>query len=909
MIKNIKNKTFRLFVSSTFEDFINERNLLQKEVFPYIENYCLKNGFQFQAIDLRWGVTEEAQIDHQTMQICINEVNLCKNHPQPNFLIMLGNRYGWIPVPNIIEKEEFESILNNATQKEKKYLIKWFKLDENHIPSSYFLIQRRKKYINSEIWLKEENIIRDILQKLVTKTNLDSNLKEKYFLSATEQEAIHGIFNNIDIDISIKIDNVFAYYKNFNEDEEDERLSSLKNKINNYLNEDNIFYSSTNQYFVSNIKHYLKNSIKKHIELIGEIDNNEKEIFEHEIFKNSRIEVFHGRSKEIKILKEYIYSYNNEPFIVSGCSGIGKSSFLAKIINEIKNKKIVYRFIGATDNSTNLRELLISICNELNIEIQFDQDEKIFFKQVNNIFKEIKTNVVIILDALDQLVEKKQISWLPKVLPNNLKIIISVLNDIKYGNENFYFSELSNSVDFNNIMILEPLKNTLNIKKIITNYLENDSRKVTNEQMNYIISKYNKVKTPLYLKIIIETVKNWKSHSEIKSLFLEESIQEQIKLYRKDLTEKYHHPKIIVEKVFEYINTSKDGLSEHEIIDIIRKDYEIKEKLDSKYFEYIDNKLPIIYWIRLTYQISSFLKIINIDGFTYLKFFHREFNFPTINYYHENLALYFSKSVKKYDVIRNVFHLDKLDRLSDVKKILSLEYKFISFISNHDIDFTKKILDNIDENNDLLNSINFYLYNKNMDIDIKNMLKYLRLVLHQYFIHNNDVNITYKLVRSMIHLAKEIYTEQSLFIKLLYEYSHLLVNIIDKQKEIAYSQKCIECAFYFTSYYLEEFCPACNSTNMSSELIEIENIITDIRHIPDEAFLNIDSINSINIEERNFEFKNLNLLEKDNLNDYNKKDVSLNELIYKQDKSLQEEQKYKEIESLIKLKFSEIQKN
>lgn len=49
------------------------KEIYYKKVFPVIEKYCLSKGFQFQAVDLRWGVTEEAQIDHKTMQICINE--------------------------------------------------------------------------------------------------------------------------------------------------------------------------------------------------------------------------------------------------------------------------------------------------------------------------------------------------------------------------------------------------------------------------------------------------------------------------------------------------------------------------------------------------------------------------------------------------------------------------------------------------------------------------------------------------------------------------------------------------------------------------------------------------------------------------------------------------------------------
>ena len=43
----------RVFVSSTFSDLKAERNALQDQVFPRLEQLCAQNGFQFQAIDLR----------------------------------------------------------------------------------------------------------------------------------------------------------------------------------------------------------------------------------------------------------------------------------------------------------------------------------------------------------------------------------------------------------------------------------------------------------------------------------------------------------------------------------------------------------------------------------------------------------------------------------------------------------------------------------------------------------------------------------------------------------------------------------------------------------------------------------------------------------------------------------------
>lgn len=85
----------RVFVSSTFSDLKPERNALEEQVFPRLEQLCAQHGFQFQAIDLRWGVPSEAGLDHRTMRICFEELRRAQDiSPEPNFLILLGNRYG-----------------------------------------------------------------------------------------------------------------------------------------------------------------------------------------------------------------------------------------------------------------------------------------------------------------------------------------------------------------------------------------------------------------------------------------------------------------------------------------------------------------------------------------------------------------------------------------------------------------------------------------------------------------------------------------------------------------------------------------------------------------------------------------------------------------------------------------------
>ena len=191
----IYTKTFRFFISSTFKDFQLERQRLHERVFPAIDKYLKDNypQYTFQAIDLRWGVTEEAQYNQQAINICLNEIETCQKYLKPNFFIMIGNRYGWIPLPYTIEKDEFREILSQLNKSERDYLSKWYSIDTNHIPISYILQTRTKNYQDWNIWEIEEKKIQEILLKAINKIDNKSIDKIKYSTSATELEVYKGI--------------------------------------------------------------------------------------------------------------------------------------------------------------------------------------------------------------------------------------------------------------------------------------------------------------------------------------------------------------------------------------------------------------------------------------------------------------------------------------------------------------------------------------------------------------------------------------------------------------------------------------------------------------------------------------------------------------------------------------------
>ncbi len=192
---------FRVFISSTFSDLVAERNALQEFVFPRLQEFCVKYGAQFQAIDLRWGISNEAALDQSTMRICRAEIARCQAvTPRPNFLILLGDRYGWRPLPDEIPSTEFEVLLPHLPA---ELAGRWYQLDENAVctlPNStaldkglYILQPRTGEFKDYDTWFEAvEGPLGNAFRHAARELDLPEAARRKYEASATAQEIHDG---------------------------------------------------------------------------------------------------------------------------------------------------------------------------------------------------------------------------------------------------------------------------------------------------------------------------------------------------------------------------------------------------------------------------------------------------------------------------------------------------------------------------------------------------------------------------------------------------------------------------------------------------------------------------------------------------------------------------------------------
>lgn len=88
-----KSRTVRVFLSSTFRDFAEERDLLVRKVFHDLRRRCRQRQVELVDVDLRWGITEDDAQQGKVLPICLAEID----RSRPYFMGFLGERYGWVP--------------------------------------------------------------------------------------------------------------------------------------------------------------------------------------------------------------------------------------------------------------------------------------------------------------------------------------------------------------------------------------------------------------------------------------------------------------------------------------------------------------------------------------------------------------------------------------------------------------------------------------------------------------------------------------------------------------------------------------------------------------------------------------------------------------------------------------------
>lgn len=378
---NKEIRQIRIFISSSFEDMNEERDYLRNTIVPILQEKARLRGVAITALDLRWGIPKGTDLG-ETIEICMNEID----NSYPFFIGIVGKSYGTQPNMEIFD--------NSIILKEKFGIL--------------------KRYFESQ-------------------------------LSITDMEMRYGVLD-CNVDEQSNMDALFLIRtKDLTDIDEHDKLKKLKDDIQRCGTQYKIAINSTS-------KHGVVIADYDTLEKLGEIVINTFDRIINNIFPNeqkqdifcvsehrqqatlSELNRFYiPNTEQLDAITTFVRKSNKQYFLISGESGSGKSALLAYWISKnqdiLKNDgiDIIYHFVGdGVDNEAKLieRRLVKKIKTIFSLE---EKNKETLF----DVFRDIpqSRNLVIIIDAINQLSSGGDMYWIPRFIPNNIKYIYTSLTD------------------------------------------------------------------------------------------------------------------------------------------------------------------------------------------------------------------------------------------------------------------------------------------------------------------------------------------------------------------------------------------------------------------------------------------------------------------------------------------------
>jgi len=400
------------------------------------------------------------------MNVCLSEIKRCQEvTPRPNFIVLLGNRYGWCPLPSQIPANEFQKVSNRAPKADQPLLARWYLRDDNALSPEYVL----QPWHSPEEWKKIEPKLHRILETAATESGLDEEAVFKYRASATHQEIHAGAMSP-----GAEPEHVFAFlrtikglpenstaehFRDLAENKKPDqkaidKLSALKSELKEKLPRDNVYEYKAEwkegrmttahlDKLCKDVTESLWNIILNQMADQKAVDAIEQEEIDQEKFAAERASFFTGR---VRILDDivgyttYTKGPDDGPLVMFGASGSGKTAVMAQAAQMAREKKagtVVMRFVGTTPEPSDGWSLLNSLCRH--ISQMYGADESAIPTDYNELVTEFPERLklataekplILFIDALDQLRPgdpARSPTWIPVELPQNARLVVSAL--------------------------------------------------------------------------------------------------------------------------------------------------------------------------------------------------------------------------------------------------------------------------------------------------------------------------------------------------------------------------------------------------------------------------------------------------------------------------------------------------
>ena len=507
------SRTVRVFLSSTFRDFMEERDLLVRKVFPELRRRCRLRQVELVEVDLRWGITEQEAQQGKVLPICLAEIDRAR----PFFMGLLGERYGWVPEKNqydlslIVEQPWLEEHRGGKSVTELEIL--------HGVLNNPAMKNRAFFYLRDPRWAEKRGgaYLGEGPTEKAKLAELKVQIRQSGFPVVENYPNPEALAERVQQDLWKLIDEAYP------ESEVPDALALERRR--------------------------------------------------HETFGTSHFEFYSRQEHSFKFLNSAITTNPFKPILIIGASGAGKSALIANWIKDYslgltKTLNIVH-YIGLGGNAgdpVNLVERLIKeIARFTGDEVNLDSNEENILNalpdwlaRASSYAEKKRKEWLIIIDGLDKLVSSRDFRWLPAFLPQRVKIVASC-QDTNVQNE------LRSQAEWREFTV-SPLAPEDGLK-ILQDYLRKFNKVLPLYECDLIL-RHPLATSPLFSRVLAEEMRVFGQHELLRqklASYLSSTTIPELFSHVLDRIES-DNPNNSVCSSLSYIWASRAGLFEEELL-------------------------------------------------------------------------------------------------------------------------------------------------------------------------------------------------------------------------------------------------------------------------------------------------------------------------------------------------------
>jgi len=465
-----ESRTIRIFLSSTFRDFGEERDLLVKRVFPALRARLKDRFVELVDVDLRWGITVEEAERGEVLPICLAEIDRAR----PYFICMLGERYGWIPPP--------EGYASDLLERQP-----WLKKHQGgksvtELEILHGVLNNRRMRGRAFFYFRSPTYARN---------------KGGDYLPSEEDRARQAKLKKGIVDASLS----FSTYKN---------PEALAKRI-----ERDLWKLLDAEFPAKSVP-----------------DAYERERLRHESYAAPRRQLYLGGERYLTTLEKLLVD-DESRILIEGSSGVGKSALIANFLKDWQKRQpnflVHAHYLGASTDASNphalVRRLIEFIQRQTGSRQGIpDEPQQLmdslpqWLATVSAWVRRRRSTFVIVLDSLNSLTAQADLRWWPSFLPPAVSVVVSCLPGP-------VLDALQNKVDAQATRrgSRKPSWKTIEVKPLsrpqtallMSSYLARFNKKLPISMMRQV-QAHPLASNPLFLRTLAEELRLFGVHEELQ---------------------------------------------------------------------------------------------------------------------------------------------------------------------------------------------------------------------------------------------------------------------------------------------------------------------------------------------------------------------------------------------------------